>query len=996
MATQTKPGRSDQEYDDVFNSMVEQYGYDEKFNNITKGLDAAESNGSNNPDTNTDSDSLDQKEANGSSAANQWINNTKSKVKDAAKKKGVKLLRRKGVVIGTLGGSSVLAGAAFVFFVLAFMPVFVADELNDQNDVVSASIQRRSMKVVQNMLTTNKVCSASAAKGVTCKTKRISNKALRSLQKSGITAIFKDGSRYNGTTKDGFPTNKPTEYEIDIGDGNKRTISANTLATELSDMSTPERRKLTNHVLGFTGAFKLKLRTYSGKALESKLLSKIGIIKDGGILGDRYKDIETDSSNKSSALKKVKAKVTKAVEESSITKKVGEGSDWIKEKANTKISGKITVAKAGGIAYTGAVIACTGVKLPGYIAAAYASVQLAQISSLTNDILLSPSSKMKASFIAEDFDADAGNQLSSALTEKTPRESDGKKTSALDSPILQYALGINDNRPAVSEAFAPGYKALTSSLVLNAESVANNPGVEGVCNTIMNPVAMYAAMAVDAATTIALSSTVVGGVAKVVISAAASEIGGQVAMAALSGVATQIITDLAKNNKVPEAEGEALGDILGLGALGIYGSAGAARNLPVMKTSQLSASAAVFNETKQMQKEMELADLSPFDITSKYTFLGSIMRGFSFAMIKNGTYSSSMFSVAKNILSFGSLAKSSLSSATTVSAQSVLEADRCGYAKDFGLETDDPIGINAAGLGCTGLTPEQAAMSTDEAASILIDEGWVDDSVEVADDATVDQLLETGAVRKNTPLADYITNCSDPASGDYLLNAAGCTVPTNIPKSTGELSGSCKTSACPEDTEGYGDSAYVPAKNGARAYAAMATFLLDFQAAQMINGQEDIDESTAAQNEDAAAASGDVVGDKARPLPKGSSTATTYPGHKGVDFGAPAGTPIYSVAAGRVETVDLAQSTTWGIYIKIDHGGTKSLYAHIKPGTAKVKVGDTVKAGQQIAGVGNTGRSFGSHLHFEIWQGNTRTGSQASFNWLKKYNILPKDQSGML
>jgi cytochrome c553 len=107
---------------------------------------------------------------------------------------------RKGVVIGTLGGSSVLAGAAFVFFVLAFMAVFVADELNDQNDVVSASIQRRSMKVVQNMLTTNKVCSASAAKGVTCKTKRISNKALRSLQKSGITAIYKDGS-YGGAMK---------------------------------------------------------------------------------------------------------------------------------------------------------------------------------------------------------------------------------------------------------------------------------------------------------------------------------------------------------------------------------------------------------------------------------------------------------------------------------------------------------------------------------------------------------------------------------------------------------------------------------------------------------------------------------------------------------------------------------------------------------------------------------------------------------------------------
>ena len=85
--------------------------------------------------------------------------------------------------------------------------------------------------------------------------------------------------------------------------------------------------------------------------------------------------------------------------------------------------------------------------------------------------------------------------------------------------------------------------------------------------------------------------------------------------------------------------------------------------------------------------------------------------------------------------------------------------------------------------------------------------------------------------------------------------------------------------------------------------------------------------------------------------------------HTGLDFSADAGTPIMAAAGGVV--VAQEYHFAYGNMIEIDHGNNLlSRYAHAS--RVFVKKGDLIKRGQKIAEVGSTGRSTGSHLHFEV------------------------------
>lgn len=90
--------------------------------------------------------------------------------------------------------------------------------------------------------------------------------------------------------------------------------------------------------------------------------------------------------------------------------------------------------------------------------------------------------------------------------------------------------------------------------------------------------------------------------------------------------------------------------------------------------------------------------------------------------------------------------------------------------------------------------------------------------------------------------------------------------------------------------------------------------------------------------------------------------------HKGVDFAAPTGTPIYAAAAGTVTSAGYSGKA--GNLIIINHGnGLQTYYMHCNK--IYVKAGQQVSKGQNIAAVGTTGNSTGPHLHFQVMSGGT-------------------------
>ena len=91
--------------------------------------------------------------------------------------------------------------------------------------------------------------------------------------------------------------------------------------------------------------------------------------------------------------------------------------------------------------------------------------------------------------------------------------------------------------------------------------------------------------------------------------------------------------------------------------------------------------------------------------------------------------------------------------------------------------------------------------------------------------------------------------------------------------------------------------------------------------------------------------------------------------HRGLDFAAPRGTPIYAAGSGTI--VALGRNGDYGKYIRIRHrNGYETAYAHMNGYARRLKKGAGVKQGQIIGYVGATGLATGPHLHYEVLRHN--------------------------
>ena len=124
------------------------------------------------------------------------------------------------------------------------------------------------------------------------------------------------------------------------------------------------------------------------------------------------------------------------------------------------------------------------------------------------------------------------------------------------------------------------------------------------------------------------------------------------------------------------------------------------------------------------------------------------------------------------------------------------------------------------------------------------------------------------------------------------------------------------------------------------------------------------------------------------PLKRGTFTISSGFGprwgtmHQGLDFAAPVGTPIYAPFDGKViQGSERAPGTVSGFFNWVWIEGFSEPYdfivGHMQHSSILVKAGDTVKAGQKIAEVGNGGQSTGAHAHCELWEQPGRLGGRA-------------------
>jgi len=806
-----------------------------KFDQISAGFDSGSELSDREKDAINDLESqFDNKDSdlnpNQNDSASAAVNDQESSVPgngfyqpSAGKKKSPvtfkSLLKKRGPIAAIAGILGLGGGILGIFLSPATMLQNIMENFTWKNDSASIAKESRMKKVMNKMIGASDDAGICKSKKIRCKTGRLSNRALKKFKKSGLIPVDADGKEMDIKGR-GYPEKNPTHWKVEgLNDG--KPIESSKLKDELLKK---ENRKIASKVYGRTGLFKMRFHAWTGKHI-SKLYDKFKLKRNSAI-------------SKIDKKLGVKEKANKFKE-----KLPGFNDDKAIGGINERVTKSTEKLKKGGLVYVAAAGICLALKLPNIIASGVAAIQLVPLLGLVMDVILSPGSQAKASGLdssGSGFSQETMETIGTMLTERGKMKgSDNAEGSALDSPYLLAAMGVNNDKPGIAKNYIPGYSVATNPIVrtLNSAEEASEP----VCNYILSPVAMYTSQLVDLAVeaTGAASfglTSLANWIAKKTLATVTTELLKYAVGDTVKRVLKELAVSMLTSNN---AQYKDLGDALGVGAAAFFASGSMGQMLPGLKMSQLAEFNGIQIANEEFQKEMDIASLSPFDTSSRYTFLGSIFHNMGNMMIANGTYSKTPVAMLSNILRLPSMA---LSYSSTAKAASGMYSDKyCGYAKDFSMgsgSSEDPA-VNMAGLPCTGITNSQANMSVEEAIQIAENEGWIQKDMDIPDGADISDLMNNGYIVKDTPLHDFVEDCGDASTGSYWFSNGGCTAPsdsTHVAKITE------KTYKDEEGKDITNES--FGTENSAKQYddrklSAMSVLLIDFQIAQSINGEDD-------------------------------------------------------------------------------------------------------------------------------------------------------------
>ena len=751
------------------------------------------------------------------------------------------LLKKRGPIAAIAGILGLGGGIMGIFLSPATMLQNIMESLTWKNDSATPAKISRIKQAMNGFLDSKDgpgIC-ANSSKKIRCRTGKLSYKALTKFKKSGIIPVDADGNEMK-LKKTGYPEKKPTHWKVEgLNDG--KPIESSKLKDELLKK---ENRKIASKVYGRTGLFKMRFRAWTGKHI-SKLYDKFKL-------------------KRNSAISKIDKKLGVKEKANKLKEKLpGFNDDKAISGINERVTKSTEKLKKGGLVYVAAAGICLALKLPNIIASGVAAIQLVPLLGLVMDVILSPGSQAKASGLdssGSGFSQETMETIGTMLTERGKMKgSDNTEGSALDSPYLLSAMGVNNNKPGIAKNYIPGYSVATNPIVrtLNSAEEASEP----VCNYILSPVAMYTSQIVDltidaaGAATFGLTS-LAKWIAKKTLATVTSELLKYAVGDTVKGILKELAVNMLTSNN---AQYKDLGDALGVGAAAFFASGSMGQMLPGLKMSQLAEFNGIQIANEEFQKEMDIASLSPFDTSSRYTFLGSIFHNMGNMMIANGTYNKTPVAMLSNILRLPSMA---LSYSSTAKAASGMYSDKyCGYAKDFSMgsgSSEDPA-VNMAGLPCTGITNSQANMSVEEAIQIAENEGWIQKDMDIPDGADISDLMNNGYIVKDTPLHDFVEDCGDASTGSYWFSNGGCTAPSDSTRVAKITEKTYKDEEGKDITnESFGT------ENSAKQYddrklSAMSVLLIDFQIAQSINGEDD--EEDAPSTTTKAPDNGEAVGE---------------------------------------------------------------------------------------------------------------------------------------
>ena len=749
------------------------------------------------------------------------------------------LLKKRGPIAAIVGILGLGGGILGIFLSPATMLQNIMENFTWKNDSASVAKESRMKKVMNRMIGASDDAGICNNKKIKCKTGRLSNKALKKFKKSGLIPVDADGKEMDIKGR-GYPDKNPTHWKVEgLNDG--KPIESSKLKDELLKK---ENRKIASKVYGRTGLMKMRFHAWTGKHI-SKLYGKFNLKRNSAI-------------SKIDKKLGVKEKANKFKE-----KLPGFNDDKAIGGINERVEKSTSKLKKGGLVYVAAAGICLALKLPNIIASGVAAIQLVPLLGLVMDVILSPGSQAKASGLdssGSGFSQETMETIGTMLTERGKMKgSDNAEGSALDSPYLLAAMGVNNDKPGIAKNYIPGYSVATNPIVrtLNSAEEASEP----VCNYILSPVAMYTSQLVDLAVeaTGAASfglTSLANWIAKKTLATVTTELLKYAVGDTVKRVLKELAVSMLTSNN---AQYKDLGDALGVGAAAFFASGSMGQMLPGLKMSQLAEFNGIQIANEEFQKEMDIASLSPFDTSSRYTFLGSIFHNMGNMMMANGTYSKTPVAMLSNILRLPSMA---LSYSSTAKAASGMYSDKyCGYAKDFYMgsgSSEDPA-VNMAGLPCTGITNSQANMSVEEAIQIAENEGWIQKDVDIPDGADISDLMNNGYIVKDTPLHDFVEDCGDASTGSYWFSNGGCTAPSDSTRVAKITEKTYKDEEGKDITnESFGT------ENSAKQYddrklSAMSVLLIDFQIAQSINGEDDEEEAPSTTTK--APDNGEAVGE---------------------------------------------------------------------------------------------------------------------------------------